>query len=60
MKDKVLILNPGSTSTKIAVYCNDEIIHLFHVMQSAMNTATAAVNHSKQNEKDTNHSIPPK
>ena len=23
MKDKVLILNPGSTSTKIAVYCND-------------------------------------
>ena len=39
---------------------NDEIIHLFHVMQSAMNTTTAAVNHSKQNEKDTNHSIPPK
>ena len=60
MKDKVLILNPGSTSTKIAVYCNDEIIHLFHVTQSTMNTTTAAINHSKQNEKDTNHSIPPK
>lgn len=28
MRDKVLIINPGSTSTKIAVYCNDEIMHL--------------------------------
>lgn len=28
MKNKILIINPGSTSTKIAVYCNDEIMHL--------------------------------
>ena len=34
MKDKVLILNPGSTSTKIAVYCNDEIIHLESIQHS--------------------------
>ena len=47
--------------TKVRKYsCNDEIIHLFHVTQSTMNTTTAAINHSKQNEKDTNHSIPPK
>lgn len=34
MRDKVLILNPGSTSTKIAVYCNDEIIHLESIQHS--------------------------
>ena len=34
MRDKVLILNPGSTSTKIAIYCNDEIIHLESIQHS--------------------------
>ena len=34
MQDKVLIINPGSTSTKIAVYCNDEIIHLESIQHS--------------------------
>ena len=34
MRDKVLIINPGSTSTKIAVYCDDEMIHLESIQHS--------------------------
>lgn len=49
MKDKVLILNPGSTSTKIAVYCNDEIIHLESIQHSHEDLAPLPMCRTRRN-----------